>query len=208
MMRGVWTRRGGAVLAAILCLAVTACSKSPESRLYLLHPPAADGKPVTEASRAPMIFVDPVTVSPYFDRSQLVTRVDGTRVQFAEFDVWAELVSGLITRKLVDELATHFDPDTTMATPRRRFVEPDYRVLVEIIRFDADSAGTVTLDARWTVLAGADERFVETGRERVEETVADPASFDERVAALSGTLAVLSERVATKIRHADANSGG
>jgi hypothetical protein len=207
MMSLILPRRGAVAIAVVFSLVMAACSKSPESRFYLLHPPAGAGKPAEAMSNAPVIFVDPVTLSPYVDRSQLVTRVDGTRVTFAEFDVWAESVSGLITRKLVDEIATHFNPDTTMATPRRRYLEPGYRVLVEVIRFDTDSAGVVTLDARWTLLAGADERYVDTGRERIEETIADPASFDERIAALSRTLTVLSDRIASKIQQADVKRG-
>ena len=62
-------------------------------------------------------------------------------------------------------------------------------------RFDGDQAGAMVLDARWTLLAGTDERFVATGRERYVEPAGDPASWDARVAALGRALAAFSGKV-------------
>ena len=57
----------------------------------------------------------------------------------------------------------------------------------------------MVLDARWTLLAGSDERFVATGRERIVEPADDPASWDARVAALGRALSVLGEQLGQTI---------
>ena len=76
---------------------------------------------------------------------------------------------------------------------------PDFRLAIDVQRFDGDQAGLMVLDARWTLLAGPDERFVATGRERIVEPADDPASWDARVAALGRALSVLGERLGQTI---------
>ena len=76
---------------------------------------------------------------------------------------------------------------------------PDCRLAIDVQRFDGDQAGLMVLDARWTLLAGPDERFVATGRERIVELADDPASWDARVAALGRALSVLAERLGQAI---------
>ena len=57
----------------------------------------------------------------------------------------------------------------------------------------------MVLDVRWTLLAGPDERFVATGRERITEPADNPASWDARVAALGRALSELGERLGQTI---------
>ena len=101
----------------------------------------------------------------------------------------------MITRYVVDALGTRFGPDRVLETPADATSAPDFRVAIDVQRFDGDQAGDMILDARWTLLGGADERFVATGRERIVEQADDPASWDARVAALGRALAAFSGKV-------------
>ena len=105
----------------------------------------------------------------------------------------------MITRYVVDELGTRFGRDRVLETSARRQLDPDFRIAIDVQRFDGDQAGTMVLDARWTLLAGPDDRFVATGREHIVEPADDPASWDSRVAALGRALAKLSGRLGEAI---------
>ena len=182
------------LLAALLGL--TACGASEPTRFYLLSP-----EPQASAERlaGPVVFVDQATIAPYLDRAQIVSRIAPDQVAFADVRTWAEPVTSMITRYLVDELGARFGPDRVLETPARRDLAPDFRLAIDVQRFDGDQAGIMVLDARWTLLAGPDERFLATGRERIAEPADDPASWDARVAALGRALSVLGERLGQAI---------
>jgi uncharacterized lipoprotein YmbA len=189
-------------LLALLFLCVLAgggCS-TPESRYYLPEPiydPAGDAS-------GPIIFVDEATVAPYADRTQFVTRVDPVRVRFEEFDVWAEPVANVITRYLVDALGNRYGRANVLATPPGRPFDPQWRVLLDVLRIDASDDGAVVLDARWTLFRGPYEDFVGTGRERFIERLppADDDTADDqnaRVEAIGRMLEALAARIASEI---------
>lgn len=177
-------------------LALGACGASEPTRFYLLGPEQAAS---AVALAGPVVFVDQATVAPYLDRAQIVSRVAPDQVAFSDVRTWAEPVTSMITRYLVDELGNRFGPDRVLETPARRDLTPDFRLAIDVQRFDGDQAGQMVLDARWTLLAGADDRFVATGRERIVEPAADPASWDARVAALGRALSLLGHRLAGAI---------
>ena len=185
-----------ALLPALLgVVALAACSGTPPSRFYLMEA----GPPVVVAVDGPVIFVDQATVAAYADRSPIVVRRGETEVAFADFDAWAEPVAGQITAVVVDALGDRFGRANVRPTPGRRDREPDFRVSVEVLRFEIGTDGEALLDARWTLLAGADERFEAAGREGLTAVPSIPDSFDARVAALSATLVDLADSIAAAI---------
>lgn len=201
------TRLGTPTRAAwLLAAALTAAGcASPESRYYLIpdSPLPADGAAVP--ARAPTVFVDEATVAAYLDRPELATRVGGSRVEFAEFDVWAEPLAPLVTRAVVDDLGRRFDPDRVLVTPPRLDFDPDYLVTLHVLRLDADETGDVVLDARWTLLPAQADRPALTGREVITaqapvSAAEDPVGpYDARVAAMGETLRTLAGRIAAAI---------
>ncbi len=179
-----------------LLLGLAACGPGEPAHFYLLSPePAGSVVP----AGGPVVFVDQATVAPYLDRSQIVSRVAADQVAFAELRTWAEPLTGMITRYVVDALGARLGPDRVLETPARRDLAPDFRLALDVQRFDGDQAGLMVLDVRWTLLAGADERFVATGRERIAEPAADPASWDSRVAALGRALSRFSRTLGEAI---------
>ena len=191
----------GLLLAALLGLA--ACGASEPTRFYLLSP---EQTATAEPLAGPVVFVDQATIAPYLDRAQIVSRIVPDPVAFSDMRTWAEPVTSMITRYIVDELGARFGPDRVLETPARRDLTPDFRLALDVQRFDGDQAGLMVLDARWTLLAGPDERFVATGRERITEPAGDPTSWDARVAALGRALTVLGQRLGQAIAGSVATS--
>jgi uncharacterized lipoprotein YmbA len=190
-------------MGLIVFLWLAACGPSEPTRFYLLSP-----QPSAASARAvgPVVFVDQATVAPYLDRAQLVSRVAPDQVAFAELRTWAEPVTSMITRYVVDALGDRLGPDHVLETPARRDLVPDFRLALDVQRFDGDRAGIMVLDARWTLLAGVEERFLATGRERIAMPADDPASWDARVAALGRALSRFSQTVGEEIEARAAGS--
>ncbi|MFO1075089.1 MAG: PqiC family protein [Geminicoccaceae bacterium] len=188
------------LLAALALGLLGACSASEPASFYLLTPEGATAPPLAAGpASGPSLFVDEATLAPYLDRAQLVSRIAPDRVAFADLRLWAEPLPAMASGFVVDRLAARFGPERVQATPARRAFDPDFRLLIDVRRLDGNQAGEMVLDARWTLVTGADERLVATGRERIVAPAADPASWDARVAALREAWTVFSDRVADAV---------
>ena len=95
----------GPALPLIAILGITACGASEPTRFYLLSP---EPRAAAERLAGPVVFVDQATIAPYLDRAQIVSRVAPDQVAFADVRTWAEPVTSMITRYLVDELGARF----------------------------------------------------------------------------------------------------
>jgi uncharacterized protein len=185
-----------AALAAGLALA--SCADSQPTRFYTLAalrdaPDAA--MPATPPDLS--VGVGPVTLPPYLDRAQLVTRAGSNRVVLADFDSWAEPLDGLFARVLAENLALRLGTDDVLLLPQRRLVPLDYQVEVDVSRFDVDTSGDAVLDARWWVL-DADERLLRNGHSTITEPIqaGDPTAA---AAGLSRALGAMSHEIAQAI---------
>jgi hypothetical protein len=188
-------------LTTTLALLLVGCGAgTPPSRFYLLDPATPPGDPAPAAG--PRVLVDRPTVARHLDRPQLVRRLGPHEIAVTEFETWAEPLDDLLTRALVDALAARFGRDRVQATPSRRDAPADARLSLDVLRFDTDPADEVVLDARWTLLAGADERFAGTGRERITEPVPEPVTPEARVAASARAVQRLVEVLAPAVERA------
>jgi uncharacterized lipoprotein YmbA len=186
-----------AVLAAGLTLA--GCADSQPTRYYTL---AA----LPEARRAAMpaepsdltVGVGPVTLPPYLDRPQLVTRSGDNRLVLADIDSWVEPLQGMFARVLAENLALLLGTDDVLMLPGRRDFALDRQVEVDVTRFDVDAAGNAVLDARWWVYGRGGEKLLRSGRSTISEpaTVGD---YTSAAAALSRALGAISEEIAQAI---------
>ena len=165
-------KRRRAVTASLLLL-LGHCGSTP-TQVFDLSP-ASGAMPASAApSRAgPLIYVDKPAVAGYFDRTQMVTRTGDSRVSIHEFEVWSDPPADLIARALVDDLGRRFGADRVMTTPVQHYTTPDWRVELDVLRFDVDQSGQALLDARWTLLAGPNDHLAATRRERIETSAGD-----------------------------------
>jgi uncharacterized protein len=169
-----------ATLAAALVLA--SCADSQPTRFYTLAP-LQDAPDAAMPATPPelTVGVGPVTLPPYLDRPQLVTRAGSNRVVLADFDSWAEPLDGLFARVLAENLALRLGTDDVLLLPQRRSMPLDYQVEVDVSRFDVDTNGNAVLDARWWVLDG-DERLLRNGH----STITEPIQAGDQTASAAG----------------------
>ena len=180
---------------------------SPATQVFDLSPAGeASPAPSQRSEAGPLIYVDKPTVAGYFDRTQMVTRTGDNRVSIHEFEVWSDPPADLIARALVDDLARRFGADRVMTTPVEHYAKPAWRVEVDVLRFDVDAAGQAVVDARWTLLAGPNDRLAATRREQIETPAGDAADPKQRVTALRAAVAILATRIGDAIASGGARS--
>jgi uncharacterized protein len=185
-------------LMALLFLLVAAagCARSPKATFYTLEP-GAGAQAVVPGPVSYSVAVGAITLPEMVDRQQLVVRGDGNRVEILESHRWAGPLRGEIPRLLAENLRKLLGTERVSAYPQNAASDADFRVLVDIQRFEATPGESVTVDALWTISPTAGGAL-KTGRSLVSEPVRG-AGYDAIVAAYSRALVTVSAEIARAI---------
>src|SRR5512147_2620041 len=144
------TGLGLPAVVVLLTLAIGGCAGSSATNLYTL---SAVGTAGTE-SRPPqappaVIAIGSVNLPDYLDRPQIVTRQSAYELQLAPDDRWAAPLYDMVPRVLVEDITQRLPADRIVSFPESGEASFDYRVAIQVSRFDVDAAGEAVLAARW-----------------------------------------------------------
>jgi uncharacterized lipoprotein YmbA len=195
-------------LTLAFCMLLAACGGTTPTHFYTLSSlMAAPGEAMPAAAAKNLtVGVGPVTLPEYLNRPQIVTRDGSNRMILADFDSWIEPMDGLFTRTLAEDLSLLLGTDDVVQLPERRPVQLDYRVAVDVMRFDVDSSGNAVLDARWQLSRDDDERLLRAARSTVVEPV-KPGDQAAGAQGLSRALGAMSRQIAAAIAADRAGAG-
>lgn len=185
------------MLVVCLAAATAGCSRSPRVTFYTLEPVALAGS-TTATTAFPTVAVGPVTLPEVVDRPQLVLRVTDNRVNILEAHRWAEPLKSEIPRTIAENLRRLLGSSRVSSYRQHADADAEYRVLVDIQRFEASPEGGVTIEAAWSLRRSAGGT-PQNGRSLVREPVGGEG-FDPLVAAYSRALLAVSRDLAGAIR--------
>jgi len=172
---------------------VAGCGTTPDSTFYTLNAEAGTG---SAQKSGISIVVGPVTVPEAVDRPELVIRTTGNRLKIEEFHRWVEPLKTEIPRVVAAQLRRDLGTPKTAAFSDVALTDPDFRVLLDIQRFESQLGGDATVDVLWTVRGRGKKRV--TGRTLARESAA--GSYESLVAAHGRALATVSRAIADAIQ--------
>jgi uncharacterized lipoprotein YmbA len=184
-----------------LSLLLSACGSSPPVRYFSLSSTVDGGEQDTDATV--VLGLGPMRMAQYLDRSQIVTRGEGAELNVDEFSRWAEPLEVAFHRVVSTDVDNMMAGVTVLSFPWQSAVQAqvDYRVLGDVIRFDADQAGLVVLETQWGIMAAdSDKWLVPPQRTRYEvqtESPDDPAAV---ALAMNEVLAKFSRDIAGEMQ--------
>ena len=190
----------------LMVLLVAGCASSPPTNLYTL---SAIGVPLTETaapqSASAVVAIGPVTLPDYIDRPQIVTRQSPYRLELATYDQWAAPLHDMLPRVLIEDVALRLPSHRVVAFPLVSEGNFDYRVAVDIGRFDVDATGEATLAARWQLYARSTTRALQVADDVLQRR-SEGDGYGAYAASLSGVIADLSGHIAEALRSARASA--
>ena len=186
-------RRIAQLISIALAAVVVGCSTAPSKFYSLSSTAAADGTPPTAVA----VMVGPVTIPASVDQPEFVVQVAANRVQVDEFNRWVAPLGDAIARAVAGDLVVLLGTPEVASNQLANFV-PDYRVTIDVQRFESVPGNAATLEAVWTVrkTVGGEIR---SGRTVAREPV-QGQSYDALAAAHSQALAQMSTDIAAAIR--------
>jgi uncharacterized protein len=190
-------KREVALIGGLLMVgALFGCHSSPPSRFYTLRSTAPAGP--TQYAAPYSVVVGPVTVPAIVDRPQIVVYRDANQVTLAEQSRWADPLDSAIPRTIAGDLSNLLDGARVAAASPGAPADPDYRVSLDVQRFEPVMGRSATVEVLWTVRASKGDGK-KTGRSSAQETVTG-SDYDGIVSALDRALAAVSGEIAAAIR--------
>ena len=185
--------------AGLLFLAGCFGSTGP-ARFYALSPmeQAPTGQGAKTGTSEIAVGIGPIKIADYLDRSDIVTRDTGHTVKLAEFEQWAGSFENNFTHALAENIGFLLKSDHIYVHPWPRPVPADYRIALEVIRFDGQLGGEACLVARWSVFGEESEKLIAVKRSSIQEPTGG-SGYEALVAAESRALAKLSQEIAQVI---------
>src|SRR5262245_11941399 len=189
------------VLYGVALFVLSGClGRTPPTQFYLVPPltGAATASPASPGQRDLTLGVGPVTVPPYLDRPQIVTRTSPAKLTLADFEQWAGPLADTIARVLSEDLALVIPTERVVLYPWPRNIDPDYQVTVEVLQFERGPGAEVVLVAGWSLL-DRDGKELALRTSRINLT-AGGTDYEATVTAMGRALAVLAQDMATTLR--------
>jgi uncharacterized lipoprotein YmbA len=178
---------------------VSACSSTAPSSFYTLSAITEKAAPATMLS----VTVGPVSVPAIVDRPEIVVSTSDNQVRVDEFNRWASPLQDNLARVIAANLSKLLGTPRVSLFPQALSAEPDYRVAIEVQRFESTPGKSILLDAVWTVRRAADAK-TETGRTTFSEPVTH-GSYDTLAAAHSRAVNEMCRAIAETVRKLEAS---
>jgi uncharacterized protein len=173
--------------------------KPDSSKIFVLFSPIeATERQNSDPSAQISLGVGPVRLPAYLDRREIVMRVAPSRFDLSENDRWAEPLDENLTHVLTQNLSILLGSDQIIPYPWPLDQKPHYRVEIQVLRFESNSAGEAQLSARWAVIDDTGKETPNLKASRLTRR-AKEKSPDGSVAALSETVADLSREIAQTV---------
>lgn len=180
-----------ALSAVIVCLGLTACGSSPPTRFFALEP-TPSSVPVQSRLGAP-IKVDAVHIPSVLDRRTMVRDENHYRLSISPQDRWGADFGDMLRRVLTQDLESRL-PRGSVVAPNTPAPQNTRGLVVDILSFQPNGSGTITLEAEWTLLEGS------PAHPAVQRTVhlSEPSdgSPDAQAEAMSRLVGQLADRIA------------
>jgi uncharacterized lipoprotein YmbA len=178
------------------------CVRSSPAKFYNLSPlpPSAESKVAAERVREGLVVgIGPIRFPKYLSSKEIVTRKGPNELDVAEFHLWGGSLQDDFTRTLLENVSHLLAADRVSLSLWPGTATFDYRLLVDVSRFDGIRGGDVILIANWTILQGKDFRVVQSGSSRIEVPTGGE-SYEAIVRAMSLALGSLSQELAKDIK--------
>lgn len=195
--------RAGALLWLVTMLG--GCVSIPKVNLYTLSAVAVPGSvETTNSSSGFAVTVDAASVLDLVDRPQFVVGIGESRVAILEQQRWAEPLRTQIARTIAMNLARLLGNPRVSTNQLAGTGDADYRVTVDVQRFETRPGEAVTIEVLWTARRGASDQ-AKSGRSTALEKIGHEiqvghGKYDALVAAHNRALATISRDIVAAIQ--------
>jgi uncharacterized lipoprotein YmbA len=186
------------LLLPIISAMLAACISTPSTNFYVLEPLSTSTASAIKTLKKPLIGIGPVSMPAMLDRKQIITRTENNSVQIAEFHQWASPLKENVVQVLTHNLAALRPNDIVRTYPWSAFGSVNYRIILDILRFDTSPGKSVNLEANWAIMDEKKRTLLTNGHSEIEHSL-DDISYTGTVNGLSKILGEFSQELSAEL---------
>lgn len=200
MITSGWIRNIAWTLVIGMVVFAGCRSKSPPVKFYALSTitQTSEETAVAEMNQTIAVGVGPMEIPKAIDRPQIVVRISPNRLEVDEFHRWAGSLYEDFLEVLTENLSILLKSNHISAHPWEEFFNPDYRIVLDVHRFDGSPGDHIVLNVTWTITDGKGRKPLAVHKTIIREPVLG-TDFEAFVAAKSRALADFSKEIAREI---------
>src|SRR5258708_10829506 len=145
-------RTAGIAILCVFASLSSGCASTPASRFYTLSAASTPGTTSSNLS----VTVGPVSVPAAVDRPEIVVDTSANEVWLDEFNRWAEPLQEDLSRVIAENLVGMLGTSRVTRFPQTLSTDADYRVAIEVQRFESVPGKAATLHALWILRRAMD----------------------------------------------------
>jgi hypothetical protein len=200
-MRNKYLNRGIALMLGSL---LTGCA-TPPTQFYQLESTSPLPATSTTTAKKMLIGIGPLSLPALVDRKQIVTRSENNAIQLAEFHQWATPLQDNVMSVLSKNIAAQQSNAIVRSYPWSVYGEMDYRVIIDISRFDSQLGKSANLEASWAIMSEKNHTIISNGQTNIQQPLHD-GSYESAVSALNKLLSELSEQLSKALHQVPQNA--
>jgi len=188
-------------ITIVIFLIIGCSTVSPPPKFYTLNP-ISPVKPagIYSVSDSDTVFgIGPVEIPDYLDKPQIVTRTAENELILSEFNLWGGSLKIDVARVLIENISSLLASEGITVVSWKTSVPKAYRIPIYILRFDASADNSISLKAKWGIVA-KDGKTVESIREFSITKPIRGKDYKDIVYAMSDVLTDLSKEIASIIQ--------
>jgi uncharacterized lipoprotein YmbA len=186
------------LISVSTCTLLSACLSTPPTHFYILEP-LSEPPPLSSTTvKKRLIGIGPVSIPTLLERKQIVTRLPDNSIKIAEFHQWASPLKDNVAQVLTHNLATLQTGDLIRTYPWSAYGAVDFRVIIDIIKFDTRPEQAVNLEANWAIMNEKTHTLISNGHTKIEHRLDDP-SYPSAVKGLNNTLSEFSKELSVEL---------
>lgn len=187
----------GLTLCASLLL--TACAPTPPTNFYTLEALSQPVGSSTTSAKKRLIGLGPLSLPALVDRKQIVTRNENNTIQLAELHQWAAPLQDNVLSVLSKNVAALQPNVIVRAYPWSVYGDMDYRVIIDISRFDSQLGKSANLEANWAIMEEKNHTIIGNGQINIQQPLND-ANYQTVVQAQNKLLSKFSEQLSVALQ--------
>jgi uncharacterized lipoprotein YmbA len=186
------------LISVSTCTLLSACLSTPPTHFYILEPLSEPPPLLSTTVKKRLIGIGPVSIPTLLERKQIVTRLPDNSIKIAEFHQWASPLKDNVAQVLTHNLATLQTGDLIRTYPWSAYGAVDFRVIIDIIKFDTRPEQAVNLEANWAIMNEKTHTLISNGHTKIEHRLDDP-SYPSAVKALNNALSEFSKELSVEL---------
>ena len=190
------------ILALVIALGFGCASSGDATRFYVLNP-LDPGETLVKGTppKAPLsVEIGSLYLPQYLERPQIVTRQSASRLDVAEFHQWGGNLRKDLMRVMAKNLSQLLATPYISISPHAPQVPPDFRLGMEVMRFERDPDGKVRLSVQWSLTGGKDQALLTAQITELESpAVAATTGMESTVTAMGLLWGELSRMIAEDV---------